>query len=169
LPYAYQKNEEDWKALRRSTPEDFEKSPETGISAGSLEKIANALTKVPENFKPFKQIDKLLKERKQMFFETKQINWASAELMAYGSILLENKVVRLSGQDVQRGTFSHRHAVYCAMPIPMKPTIAWIILMRTRWISKSITPCFLNMVYWVLSLAMPWLIQCPGGMGSPVW
>jgi 2-oxoglutarate dehydrogenase E1 component len=111
LPYAYQKNEEDWKALRRSTPEDFEKSPETGISTGNLEKIANALTKVPQNFKPLKQIDKLLKERKQMFFETKQINWATAELMAYGSILLENKVVRLSGQDVQRGTFSHRHAV----------------------------------------------------------
>jgi 2-oxoglutarate dehydrogenase E1 component len=111
LPYAYQKNEEDWKALRRSTPEDFEKSPETGISQGNLEKIANALTKVPENFKPLKQIDKLLKERKQMFFETKQVNWATAELMAYGSILLENKVVRLSGQDVQRGTFSHRHAV----------------------------------------------------------
>jgi 2-oxoglutarate dehydrogenase E1 component len=92
LPYAYQKNEEDWKALRRSTPEDFEKSPETGINPATLEKIANALTKVPENFKPLK-------------------HWATAELMAYGSILLENKVVRLSGQDVQRGTFSHRHAV----------------------------------------------------------
>jgi 2-oxoglutarate dehydrogenase E1 component len=111
LPYAYQKNEEDWRALRRSTPEDFETSPETGISQANLEKVANALTKVPENFKPLKQIDKLLKERKQMFFETRQINWATAELMAYGSILLENKVVRLSGQDVQRGTFSHRHAV----------------------------------------------------------
>lgn len=111
LPYAYQKNEEDWKALRRSTPEDFDKSPETGITPASLEKVANALTKVPDNFKPLKQIEKLLKERRQMFFETRQINWATAELMAYGSILLENKVVRLSGQDVQRGTFSHRHAV----------------------------------------------------------
>jgi 2-oxoglutarate dehydrogenase E1 component len=111
LPYAYQKNEEEWNALRRSTPEDFEKSPDTGISESVIQKVANALINVPENFKPLKQIEKLLKDRRQMFFETRQLNWASAELLAYGSILLENKVVRLSGQDVQRGTFSHRHAV----------------------------------------------------------
>jgi 2-oxoglutarate dehydrogenase E1 component len=66
---------------------------------------------VPEGFKPIKQIEKLLKDRKQMFFDDKQLNWAAAELLAYGSILLEDKIVRLSGQDVQRGTFSHRHAV----------------------------------------------------------
>ncbi len=46
-----------------------------------------------------------------MIFEDKMINWATAELLAYGSILLENKIVRMSGQDVERGTFSHRHAV----------------------------------------------------------
>ena len=46
-----------------------------------------------------------------MFFDTKKLNWAAAELLAYGSILLDNKIVRLSGQDSQRGTFSHRHAV----------------------------------------------------------
>jgi 2-oxoglutarate dehydrogenase E1 component len=52
-----------------------------------------------------------LKDRKQMFFETKSLNWASGELLAYGSLLMEGKEVRLSGQDVERGTFSHRHAV----------------------------------------------------------
>jgi 2-oxoglutarate dehydrogenase E1 component len=59
-----------------------------------------------------KQIEKLLKDRQDMFFGSKVLNWAAAELLAYGSILLENKIVRLSGQDVQRGTFSHRHAVF---------------------------------------------------------
>lgn len=111
LPYAYQKLENEWRELRRSTPEDFIQSPETGISEGMIKQIGEGLTRIPENFKPLKQIDKLLKDRKQMFFESRQLNWASAELLAYGSVLLENKIVRLSGQDVQRGTFSHRHAV----------------------------------------------------------
>lgn len=111
LPYAYQKNEQAWNELRRSTPEDFQGSPETGIPEENVLTIARALVEIPEGFKPLKQIDKLLKERRQMFYETRQINWASAELLAYGSILAENKIVRLSGQDVQRGTFSHRHAI----------------------------------------------------------
>jgi len=111
LPYYYQKNEEAWNALRRSTPDDFEQSPETGISSEMIEKIGQQLANVPEGFRPLKQIEKLLRERKEMFFEKKQLNWAAAELLAYGSILLEGKIVRLSGQDVQRGTFSHRHAV----------------------------------------------------------
>ena len=111
LPYVFQKLEEDWQVLRRATPEDFEQSPETGLSEETVKKIGEALVKIPEGFKPLKQIEKLLKDRRQMFFETRQLNWASAELLAYGSFLLENKIVRLSGQDVQRGTFSHRHAV----------------------------------------------------------
>jgi len=111
LPYFYQKNEEAWNALRRSTPEDFDLSPQTGVSPEVIEKVARKLVTVPEGFKPIKQIEKLLKDRKQMFFDDKQLNWAAAELLAYGSILLEDKIVRLSGQDVQRGTFSHRHAV----------------------------------------------------------
>ena len=100
-----------WTELRWSTPEDFDESPATGISAEMVEKIGNALIKVPDGFKPIKQIEKLLKDRQQMLFETKQINWATAELLAYGSLLVEGKGVRMTGQDVQRGTFSHRHAV----------------------------------------------------------
>ena len=111
LPYQATKFETEWANLRRSKPEDFEKSPETGISQDQIEKVAEAITFIPKGFKPIKQIEAQMKQRKEMFFETKELNWAAAELLAYGSLLLEGKTVRLTGQDVQRGTFSHRHAV----------------------------------------------------------
>jgi len=111
LPYKYQPLEEEWRSLRRSTPKDFDKSPATGISQESVDKVAEVLTTVPQGFKPIKQIEKQLKQRKDMFFEDKMLNWAAGELLAYGSLMLDGKKVRLSGQDVQRGTFSHRHAV----------------------------------------------------------
>ncbi len=111
LPYVLPKLEQEWHSLRKSTPVDFEKSPETGVSLEVIEKIGKALINTPEGFQRLKQIDKLLKDREQMIFEKKEVNWATAELLAYGSILAEGNIVRLSGQDVQRGTFSHRHAV----------------------------------------------------------
>jgi len=111
LPYKYQALENEWRSLRRSTAEDFDQSPETGIAADVVERVAQALTTIPEGFKPLKQIDNLLKERRKMFFETRVLNWAAGELLAYGSLLAENHIVRVSGQDCQRGTFSHRHAV----------------------------------------------------------
>ncbi|QJD77177.1 2-oxoglutarate dehydrogenase E1 component [Spirosoma rhododendri] len=111
IPYKPLRLDLDWAELRYSEPEDFEKSPETGVPAETLETIGKALTSVPQGFKPLKQIDKLLKDRQAMLTDSKMVNWGTAELLAYGSLLLENKPVRLSGQDVQRGTFSHRHAV----------------------------------------------------------
>ncbi|BDD11186.1 2-oxoglutarate dehydrogenase subunit E1 [Fulvitalea axinellae] len=111
LPYSVQHLEAEWNALRTATREDFDKSPATGITAQAYEKIAEALAGVPDNFKPLRQIDKLLKERRKMYFESEQLNWATAELLAYGSHLLDGNKVRISGQDVRRGTFSHRHAV----------------------------------------------------------
>lgn len=111
LPYTYQKLEQEWRELRQSKPEDFDKSPDTLITKENFAKIAKALVTIPENFKPLKQIEKLLEERKRMLFTDKKINWALAELMAYGSLLLDKKIVRLAGQDVERGTFSHRHAI----------------------------------------------------------
>jgi 2-oxoglutarate dehydrogenase E1 component len=111
LPYTFQKMEKEWQELKRSTPEDFESSPETGISLEVVDKVGKALTSIPENFKPLNQIEKLLKDRKDQLYKDKVLTWATAELLAYGSLLLERKIVRISGQDVQRGTFSHRHAV----------------------------------------------------------
>jgi 2-oxoglutarate dehydrogenase E1 component len=111
LPYVYQPLEEAWRNLRRSKPEDFDLSPETGVKEEEINKVAEALTTIPSGFKPIKQIEKQLKQRKDMFFKDKQLNWAGGELLAYGTLLLEGNPVRLTGQDVQRGTFSHRHAV----------------------------------------------------------
>lgn len=111
LPYHYTQLEKDWQKLRKSRPEDFDASPQTGISWETIEKVGKALTTIPEGFKTIKQIDKLLQDRKRMFFEEKRLDWSCGELLAYGSLLLEEKIVRMSGQDVRRGTFSHRHAV----------------------------------------------------------
>lgn len=112
LPYKPQKIEAEWEQMRWAKPDDFDKSPETGIKESVIEKIAKALIAIPEGFKPLKQIEKLLKDRSTAFFEEKKLGWAEAELLAYGSLLVEKTPVRMSGQDVKRGTFSHRHAYF---------------------------------------------------------
>ncbi|EOZ98019.1 2-oxoglutarate dehydrogenase E1 component [Indibacter alkaliphilus LW1] len=111
LPYQQTKFEQEWGSLRRSNPEDFDKSPETAVSEKTIEAVANAVTSLPKGFKPIKQIEVQLKQRKDMYFNSKSLNWAAAELLAYGSLLMDGKTVRITGQDCQRGTFSHRHAV----------------------------------------------------------
>jgi 2-oxoglutarate dehydrogenase E1 component len=112
LPYKPQKLEEEWEQMRFAKPEDFDKSPDTSIKESVVEKVGKALTTIPEGFKPLKQIEKLLKDRHVAFFEEKILGWAEAELLAYGSLLSEKTPVRMSGQDVKRGTFSHRHAYF---------------------------------------------------------
>ena len=111
LPYELPKLERDWAKLRRSTIEDFEESPKTGISQEVIEIVGKALSTVPEGFTPIKQIEKVLEERKEIFAGNRPFNWAAAELMAFGSLLQQGNWVRMTGQDVQRGTFSHRHSV----------------------------------------------------------
>lgn len=112
LPYKPQKIEEEWEKLHKSKPSDFDQSPETGVKQAAVDKVGKALTTIPEGFKPLKQIEKLIKDRKTAFFEDKVLGWAEAELLAYGSLLAEGVPVRMSGQDVKRGTFSHRHAYF---------------------------------------------------------
>jgi len=98
-----------WQGLRLvtnwvGTPSDT-KMPEK-----KLLDIAKNITTLPSDKKFFKKIEKLFDDRKKMS-ETKVFDWAMGELMAYGSLLKEGFRVRVSGQDVERGTFSHRHAV----------------------------------------------------------
>ncbi len=111
LPYHYQAPELAWKSLRRATDQDFHASPVTAIEQAQFERIFQALMQWPADFKPLKKVEKILQEKIRLYKEEQKIDWATAELMAYGSLVVDGKDVRMSGQDVKRGTFSHRHAV----------------------------------------------------------
>ena len=111
LPYTYQQPERWWQSLRKATGADFDQSPITAISEADFKKIFDSIMQWPENFKPLRKIEKLLQDKVKLFNEEGKVDWATGELLAYGSLLLDGKDVRMSGQDVQRGTFSHRHAV----------------------------------------------------------
>ena len=111
LPYHYQQPELWWKQLRKALPEDFLSSPNTSVDPAVLASIFDAIMAWPNDFKPLAKVKKLLLDKQRLFQSEGRIDWATAELLAYGSLLLEGKDVRMSGQDVRRGTFSHRHAV----------------------------------------------------------
>ncbi len=111
LPYHYQAPELAWKSLRRATDEDFEVQYDTAISELMFNTVFDSLMTWPADFKPLRKVEKLLQDKLKLFKEESKIDWATAELLAYGSLLLDGKDVRMSGQDVKRGTFSHRHAV----------------------------------------------------------
>jgi len=83
----------------------------TGVPIETLRQITDALTRVPETFTPNPKIVKQLEARRTEFEQGKSIDWAFAESLSFGSLLLEGTPVRLSGQDSRRGTFSQRHAV----------------------------------------------------------
>ncbi len=100
-----------WKDIRIAKPEDFNTSPDTGVSYEILKDIGEKITTLPKD-KPFnRKLFKLMSERNQMIQPGKNVDWAMGELLAYGSLVSEGIPVRLSGQDSERGTFSHRHAV----------------------------------------------------------
>jgi 2-oxoglutarate dehydrogenase E1 component len=111
LPYSYQKPELWWQSLRKATPDDFLQSPVTAVSKEKIEKLFQAIMKLPDNFTPLKKIRKILQDKITLFEKEGKFDWATGELLSYASILAENKDVRMSGQDIRRGTFSHRHAV----------------------------------------------------------
>ncbi|THU32038.1 2-oxoglutarate dehydrogenase E1 component [Niastella caeni] len=111
LPYHYQQPELAWKSLRKATEDDFDKSPVTAVKEDDFKKVFEALMKWPDDFKPLKKVEKIIQDKIKLYNEEGKIDWATGELLAYGSLLLEGKDVRMSGQDVRRGTFSHRHAV----------------------------------------------------------
>ena len=111
LPYRYQPPEIEWKKLRRATAEDFDLSPETAISESDFKTVFDSLMTWPADFKPLRKVEKILQDKIKLFQTEHKVDWATGELISYGSLLLNKKDVRMSGQDVQRGTFSHRHAI----------------------------------------------------------
>lgn len=111
LPYKYQKPELWWNELRKATAEDFDQSPDTSISEADFKMMVTKLMQWPEDFNPLRKVAKLLQDKTKLFDTEAKVDWATGELLAYSSLLLQNHNVRLSGEDVKRGTFSHRHAV----------------------------------------------------------
>lgn len=111
LPYKYQQPELVWKSLGKATEEDFDQSPSTAIAEGEVKRLFNSLMQWPADFKPLKKVEKLLQDKIKLLENEQKIDWATAELLAYGSLLVKGNIVRMSGQDVKRGTFSHRHAI----------------------------------------------------------
>jgi 2-oxoglutarate dehydrogenase E1 component len=112
-----------WEGFRMAAEKDFYASPETAVAEGVFKELAKKITSIPEGFKAFSKIEKLFGERKKML-EQGSFDWAMGELMAYATLLSEGSDVRMSGQDCERGTFSHRHAIirqedsekeYCAL------------------------------------------------------
>lgn len=103
--------ESGWNSIRPAEEHDFDASPQTGVDRKTLIDIADRITALPLGKKFFDKTVKLFADRKAMIQSGEKINWAMAELLAYGSLLIEGFPIRFTGQDVERGTFSHRHAV----------------------------------------------------------
>jgi len=112
LDHAFVKHflEETWKDIRVATANDFEKSVDTSVAKKKLVELGTKISSLPEGEKYFRKIEKVFEDRRTMIANN-QLDWAMGELLAYASLLEEGHPVRISGQDVERGTFSHRHAV----------------------------------------------------------
>ena len=100
-----------WKGYVKANKEVLKNEIKTKVSKSNLESIAKTVSTLPKDKKFLRKIERLIDDRKSMFFERDKIDWAMGEMLAYGSILMEGYNVRISGQDVERGTFSHRHAI----------------------------------------------------------
>jgi 2-oxoglutarate dehydrogenase E1 component len=100
-----------WNELRRAKNEDFDQSPVTAIKEADFKNLLTKLMQWPAEFKPLRKVEKLLQDKTKLFDGEGKVDWATGELLAYASLLTEGHDVRLSGEDVKRGTFSHRHAV----------------------------------------------------------
>jgi 2-oxoglutarate dehydrogenase E1 component len=99
-----------WRGYRGGIA-DHPEDADTRVPRPVLEHIAAAMTEVPAEFTPHPKIERLLEQRAQMGRGERPLDWGMAELLAYGSLLLQGVNVRMSGQDCSRGTFSHRHAI----------------------------------------------------------
>lgn len=103
--------QDEWKGFEQVSDEGMLQQFDTKVDKSVLTDVAKVVTELPADKKFISKIQKLINDRKTMFFETDKLDWAMGEMLAYGSLLTEGYDVRISGQDVERGTFSHRHAV----------------------------------------------------------
>ena len=100
-----------WSAFIRAGLKEMLQPTDTKYKKEDLQNIAKVISTVPDGVKFIRKAERILKGREKMVFETNTLDWGMAESLAYGSLLEEGFNVRISGEDVERGTFSHRHAV----------------------------------------------------------
>jgi 2-oxoglutarate dehydrogenase E1 component len=100
-----------WQGLHLATDKEVAATQDTAVPEKELTAIGQKITELPKDKQFFKKIEKLFEDRRKMVDTTKTFDWAMGELLAYGTLLKDGHPVRLSGEDVKRGTFSHRHAV----------------------------------------------------------
>ncbi len=108
--YSEQSEVEPCDLKRREPGHDFWPIPDTTMAKGTLMEIGKRIFTLPDNFNLFNKIRKLYNDRMERLLDGRALDWACAEFLAYGSLLYEKTPIRLSGQDSERGTFSHRHA-----------------------------------------------------------
>ena len=115
---SYKPNEADWFGGRwaglnkPADPETARRSVETAIEPKVFDALGRVLTDVPADLEVHKTLDRVLTAKREMFASGDGFDWATAEALAFGSLVMEGYGVRLSGQDSGRGTFSQRHAVW---------------------------------------------------------
>ncbi|SNR28416.1 2-oxoglutarate dehydrogenase E1 component [Maribacter sedimenticola] len=102
---------DEWKGFESVREWEMMDAVDTTFNKEKLTKIAKVITELPKGKKFLRKVEKLVKDRYNMYFKNDNLDWAMGELLAYGTLLEEGFGVRISGQDVERGTFSHRHAV----------------------------------------------------------
>ncbi|KAI7735730.1 hypothetical protein M8C21_030658 [Ambrosia artemisiifolia] len=93
------------------SPEQLSRIRNTGVKPEILKNVGKAIATLPENFKPHRAVKKIFADRLKMIETGEGVDWAVGEALAFATLLVEGNHVRLSGQDVERGTFSHRHSV----------------------------------------------------------
>ena len=103
--------QDEWEGYSYATESDMMETVDTTVDLDELTAVAEKITNLPEDKKFLRKVTKLIAARNKMYFETNKLDWGMAELLAYGTLLKEGHNVRMTGQDVERGTFSHRHAV----------------------------------------------------------
>ena len=100
-----------WSGLKKA-PGLEERRGRTGVQIDKIRAVGNVMTSVPKNFEVHRKLQRVLDNRKKSLDEGTNIDWSTAEQLAFGTLLVEGNPVRLSGQDCGRGTFSQRHAVF---------------------------------------------------------
>src|SRR5690554_219212 len=103
--------QDEWEGYEYADQEKMMEEVDTTFDLKKLDEVAEVITKLPEDKKFIRKISRLIESRHEMYFGSNKLDWAMGELLAYGSLLKEGYDVRMSGQDVERGTFSHRHGV----------------------------------------------------------